>query len=314
MSNENEIKNVIIIGSGPAGLTSAIYTARASLNPLLIAGVSWGGQLMTTTDVENFPGFVSGIKGPQLMQNMLEQAQKFGTEVVFENVTSVDFSRRGEYKIICDNKEYTAKSVIIATGSGYRKLEVEGEDTYWGKGVSTCATCDGAFFKDKIVTVVGGGDSACEEANFLTRFASKVYILVRKGEMRASKIMQERVSNNPKIEILYNREVVKIYGENVLTGVTVKNTEDSSTYEHKTDGLFLAIGHTPNSQFLQSSSVGLDEKGYIKVIENTKTNVTGIFVAGDVKDYRYKQAITASGMGCMAALDVQKYLEEEGEK
>ncbi|MBP7859936.1 thioredoxin-disulfide reductase [Patescibacteria group bacterium] len=311
MSSENEIRNVIIIGSGPAGLTAAIYASRAALNPLVLAGVSWGGQLMTTTDVENFPGFIDGIKGPQLMQNMLEQAQKFGTQIEFENVTSVDFSKEGEFKVFCDSKKYTAKSIIIAVGSKYNTLQVEGEKEFWGKGVSTCATCDGAFFKNKIVTVVGGGDSSCEEANFLTRFATKVYLIVRKDKMRASKIMQDRVKNNSKIEIIYNSNVEKIYGDTVLRGITILDTSTNTKKEIQTDGLFLAIGHSPNTEFLKNSGLELDEKCYIKVTNNTQTNISGVFVAGDVKDYRYKQAITASGMGCQAALDMQKYLEEK---
>lgn len=306
----DEIQNVIIIGSGPAGLTAAIYASRAALNPLVLAGVSWGGQLMTTTDVENFPGFIDGIKGPQLMQNMLEQAKKFGTQIEFENVTNVDFSDNKEFKIFCDSKTYNAKSVIIAVGSKYNILNVEGEKEFWGKGVSTCAVCDGAFFKNKIVTVVGGGDSSCEEANFLTRFATKVYLVVRKDKMRASKIMQERVLNNPKIEIIFNSEVTKIYGDSVLRGINLVDTPTNIKKELQTDGLFLAIGHSPNTEFLKTSGLELDEKGYIKVINNTQTNIPGVFVAGDVKDYRYKQAITASGMGCQAALDMQKYLEE----
>lgn len=310
MSDKKEIRNVIIIGSGPAGLTAAIYASRAALNPLVLAGVSWGGQLMTTNDVENFPGFIEGIKGPQLMQNMLEQAKKFGTQVEFENVTNVDFSNKSEFKIFCDSKTYTAKSIIIAVGSKYNTLNVEGEKEFWGKGVSTCATCDGAFFKNKIVTVVGGGDSSCEEATFLTRFASKVYLIVRKDKMRASKIMQERVFGNSKIEVIYNSEVIKIYGEDVLKGITINNNLTNSQREIATDGLFLAIGHVPNTDFLRESGLALDEKGYIKVINNTQTNINGIFVAGDVKDFRYKQAITASGMGCQAALDMQKFLEE----
>jgi len=303
-----EVRNSIIIGSGPAGLTAAIYNARANLKPLVFAGLNFGGQLMTTTDVENYPGFPEGVKGPQLMQLMLKQAQRFGAEIKFENVQKVDFS--GEIKkVYSNNIEYQARTVIISTGSSSRTLGVPGEDKFFGKGVSTCATCDGAFFKAKVVAVVGGGDTAMEDATFLTRFASKVYIIHRRDEFRASKIMQERALNNPKIEVVWNTEVKEIQGEQQVTGLKIFNNKDNKESVHKLDGVFLAVGHIPNTSYL-GKAVELDEKGYIKVYEQTKTSVDGVFVAGDVKDYRYMQAVTAAGMGCMAAIDCEKWLEE----
>jgi len=303
--NKHEI---IIIGSGPAGLTAAIYAARANLNPLIIAGFAPGGQLINTTEVENFPGFPEGIMGPQLMQNMIKQAERFGTTFVYDVVKEVDFSGNNK-KVMVGSQVYEAASVILATGSSYRMLGLESERKFFGRGVSTCATCDGAFYKEKTVAVIGGGDSAMEESNFLTKFAKKVYIVHRKKEFKASKIMQQRVLRNEKIEIIWDSEVSEIIGETVVTGLKIKNVINQEERALNVDGVFLAIGHIPNTDFL-AGQIGLDEKGYIKVIEgHTKTTVPGVFVAGDVYDFHYQQAITAAGMGCMAALDAQAYLE-----
>ena len=302
------IRYVIIIGSGPAGLTAAIYNSRANLKPLVFSGNSCGGQLMITTEVENFPGFPDGVMGPTLMQNMIKQATKFGAELLYKRVTKVDFS--GDVKkVYIGNDEYLSKAVIIATGSAPRKLGLESEDTFWGKGVSACATCDGAFYKDKIVAVIGGGDSAMEEANFLTRFASKVYLIHRKESFKASKAMQKKVFDNSKIEIIFNSQVVEILGDKSVNKVKISNVNNGEEKEIKLDGIFIAIGHIPSTDFLKGA-VDLDEKGYVKVIDGTRTSKDGVFVAGDVKDYRYQQAITAAGMGCMAALDVEKWLLE----
>ena len=308
-----KIREVIIIGSGPAGLTAAIYNARAELKPLVIAGFEYGGQLVNTTLVENYPGFVDGIDGPELMQNMMKQAEKYGAEYVYENAVEVDFS--GEVKTVKTDsgKEFKARSVIIATGSSPRRLHVPGEDEFYGRGVSVCATCDAAFYRDKIVAVVGGGDSAMEESTYLTKFAKKVYIIHRRNEFRASKVMQNKVFNNDKIEIIWNSQVVEIKGSQFVETLVLENTQTGEKSELKVDGLFLAIGHVPNTKFLEGK-VELDEHGYVVVTDNTKTSVDGVFVAGDVRDYRYQQAITAAGMGCMAALDAEKWLEENGEE
>lgn len=300
--------DLIIIGSGPAGLTAAIYAARARLNPLLFAGFSWGGQLMTTTDVENYPGFKDGIQGPELMNNMMEQAKRFGTDVKYENVNKVDFS--GEIKkIVSDSGEYLAKAVIIATGATYRMLEVPGEKEFWTKGVSSCATCDGAFFRDKIVSVVGGGDSAMEEAQFLTRFASKVFLIHRRDEFRASKIMQEKVLSNPKIEVLYNTEIKELEGDIKLRKIKLFNNKDNSESSIDSDGLFLAIGHIPVTNYLDNQ-VELKENGYVKSSDGVHTSVKGVFVCGDVEDHIYRQAITAAGAGCRAAITAERWLSE----
>lgn len=300
--------DLIIIGSGPAGLTAAIYAARARLNPLLFAGFSWGGQLMTTTDVENYPGFKDGIQGPELMNNMMEQAKRFGTDVKYENVNKVDFS--GEIKkIVSDSGEYLAKAVIIATGATYRMLEVPGEKEFWTKGVSSCATCDGAFFRDKIVSVVGGGDSAMEEAQFLTRFASKVFLIHRRDEFRASKIMQEKVLSNPKIKVLYNTEIKELEGDIKLRKIKLFNNKDNSESSIDSDGLFLAIGHIPVTNYLDNQ-VELKENGYVKSSDGVHTSVKGVFVCGDVEDHIYRQAITAAGAGCRAAITAERWLSE----
>jgi len=303
------IREVIIIGSGPAGLTAGIYNGRADLNPLIIAGFEYGGQLMNTTLVENYPGFVDGVDGPELMQNMMKQAEKYGAEFVYEDAVEVDFS--DEIKVVKTNagNEFKSKSVIIATGSSPRRLHVKGEDEFYGRGVSVCATCDAAFYRDKVVAVVGGGDSAMEESSYLTKFATKVYVIHRRDEFRASKAMQNRVFNNEKIEIVWNSEVIEIKGSQFVETLVLKNTQTGETSELKVDGLFLAIGHIPNTKFLEGK-VDLDDQGYVVVTDNTKTSVDGVFVAGDVRDYRYQQAITAAGMGCMAALDAEKWLAE----
>lgn len=302
---------VIIIGSGPAGLTAAIYAARANLNPLVLAGVSWGGQLMTTTDVENFPGFENGIQGPELMQKMLNQAERFGAQIIYSDVTKIGIEQmedgKNDFKVYTYDNEYSAKSIIIATGAISRKLGIKGESEFWAKGVSTCATCDGAFFKEKIVAVIGGGDSAMEESSFLTRFASKVYLIHRRNEFKASKIMQERVKNNPKIELVLNSEVKEIIGEQKVTGIKIVKTDTGDESLLKVDGVFLAIGHIPVTDFL-GKSLELGPNGYISSLDGVKTNVEGIFVAGDVEDYKYKQAITAAGAGCKAALEAEKWL------
>lgn len=306
------MENVIIIGSGPAGLTAAIYAARANLNPLVIAGYQSGGQLMLTTEVENFPGFIDGIMGPELMMNMRSQAERFGARFIDKDVTAVDFSDISKKQIVVGEEVYEAKSVIIATGASARWLHVPGEQELRGRGVSTCATCDGAFFRNKVIAVVGGGDSAMEEANFLTRFASKLYLIHRRNEFRASKIMQERVLNNPKIEVIWNSAVAEIKGDTKVQSLQLENTETGEINDIAVDGLFIAIGHDPNTKFL-AGQVELDEMGYIvtKNAHATETSVEGVFVGGDVFDIRYRQAITAAGSGCKAALDAEKYLEEQ---
>lgn len=304
------MENLVIIGSGPAGLTAAIYAARARINPIVIAGITWGGQLMNTTEVENFPGFPEGIQGPDLMTNMLKQAQKFGAIIKYEEVNYVDFS--GDIKIVkTESSEYQSKAVIVATGATPRRLDIKGEDEFYGRGVSTCATCDAAFYKEKVIAVVGGGDSAMEEANFLTRFASKVYLIHRRDEFKASKIMEERVKENKKIEVILNTEVREVIGEQVVKKVKLFNNIDQKESELELDGLFLAIGHIPVTGFLKDS-LSLNERGYITAKDHVLTNIDGVFACGDVEDEKFRQAITASGMGCMAALTAQKWLEEQG--
>lgn len=330
--------DVIIIGSGPAGLTAAIYTTRANLKTLIIAGAKWGGQLMLTTLVENFPGFPEGIQGPELMMNMRKQAEHHGAEIVEANFTEADFSKK-PFVVKTAEKSFEAKSVIIATGADTKWLGVPGEEGKIGRGVSSCAPCDAPFFKNKRVIVVGGGDSAMEEALVMTRFASEVIIVHRSGTFRASKIMQDKVKNNPKIHIIYNAVVEEIQGEQKVTGVKLKITpsdqslmqksteelqkvlpellngkvlekqEDSILVEFPTDGVFVAIGHMPNTSPFKG--IALDEKGFIKVHDHFLTNIEGVFVAGDVHDAEYKQAITAAGFGCAAALEAERWLTDQ---
>lgn len=301
-------KDVIIIGSGPAGLTAAIYSARARLDTLVIAGQEYGGQLMNTTLVENFPGFPEGVMGPELMMNMLKQAENQGAEFLYKYSEKVDLSSPTK-SVVVEGETYEAPVVIIAVGSSPRRLGVPGEDTFYGKGVSTCATCDAAFYREKVVAVIGGGDSAAEEATFLTKFAKKVYLIHRRDELRASKAMQERVLSNEKIEVLWNTEVREIVGDQTVKKLNLYNNADKSEKKLDVDGMFLAIGHDPNSGSL-SADIQLDERGFISVKEGTKTetNIEGVFVCGDVHDSKYEQAITAAGMGCMAAMDAEKWL------
>mgnify|MGYP001231061567 CR=1 FL=1 len=305
-------RKLIIIGSGPAGLTAAIYAARADLKPLVVAGITWGGQLMNTTEIENFPGFIEGIKGPDLMNNMLEQAKRFGAEFVYENATQV--IDKGSSKVVKTyENEYETDAVILATGATPRLLNVPGESKFYGRGVSTCATCDAAFYKEKIVAVVGGGDSAMEDATFLTRFAKKVYLVHRREEFRASPIMVHRALNNPKIEVLYNTQVESIEGEQKVSALNIINSKTNEKSKLELDGVFLAIGHIPVTDFL-GNSIELTEEGYIKSTDGVHTSMEGVFVAGDVEDHKYRQAITASGAGCRAALDTQKWLENLEDK
>src|SRR3954452_24063618 len=303
-------RNVIIIGSGPAGYTAAVYAARASLEPLVFEGaVTAGGALMNTTEVENFPGFRDGIQGPALMEDMRAQAERFGAELVADDVTEVDLT--GDLKIVKTAEgTFTARAVILAMGSGYRKLGIPDEDRLSGHGVSWCATCDGFFFREQHIAVVGGGDSALEEATFLSRFGSKVTIIHRRDELRASKIMQERAFADPKIEFAWNSEVAEIHGDDKVTGVTLRDTETGETRELDATGLFVAIGHDPRSELL-GGQVDLDENGYVLVDHpSTRTNLPGVFACGDLVDHHYRQAVTAAGTGCVAALDAERYLAD----
>jgi thioredoxin reductase (NADPH) len=303
------MRSVVIIGSGPAGLTAAIYGARANLEPLVIEGPQPGGQLTTTTDVENYPGFPDGVMGPDMMDMLRAQAERFGSEHIFGLVTRVDFSVWPFSIWIDDKTEEKAQTVIISTGAAARYLGLENEQKLIGHGVSACATCDGFFFRDKEVTVVGGGDSAMEEATFLTRFASKVTLVHRRSSFRASKIMQDRALNNPKIDVIWNSAVTDVFTETgkEVTGVQLKDTVSGDERRFKTDGLFLAIGHTPNTGIFKGK-LALDEQGYI-VVDGSKTSVAGVFAGGDVCDKVYRQAVTAAGMGCAAMLDAEKWLE-----
>jgi thioredoxin reductase (NADPH) len=311
MSENQQVENVIIIGSGPAGYTAAIYTARANLNPLMFEGYFAGGQLMLTTEVENYPGFPEGVMGPDFMMDLKKQAERFGTRVVTKDVTKVDFSQT-PHRVEVGNDVYYANAVIISTGASAKLLGLESEKKLMGHGVSTCATCDGAFFREKAVAIVGGGDSAMEEANFLTRFASKVYVIHRREELRASKIMQDRAMNNPKIEFIWNSEITEILGEQKVTGVKLYNNKTDEHSEMPLDGVFVAIGHTPNTR-LFTEFLETDETGYLKVAyPSSRTNVEGVFAAGDVHDSIYRQAITAAGAGCRAAIDAERYLESIG--
>ncbi|MEV1048351.1 thioredoxin-disulfide reductase [Streptomyces sp. NPDC049916] len=305
----SDVRNVIIIGSGPAGYTAALYTARASLNPLVFEGaVTAGGALMNTTDVENFPGFQDGIMGPELMDNMRAQAERFGAELIPDDVVAVDLT--GDIKTVTDTAGtvHRAKSVIVTTGSQHRKLGLPNEDALSGRGVSWCATCDGFFFKDNDIAVVGGGDTAMEEATFLSRFAKSVTIVHRRDTLRASKAMQERAFADPKIKFAWDSEVAEVKGDQKLSSLTLRNTKTGETSELPVTGLFIAVGHDPRTELFKGQ-LELDDEGYLKVeAPSTRTNLTGVFGAGDVVDHTYRQAITAAGTGCSAALDAERFL------
>ena len=308
---EKTIHKTIIIGSGPAGLTAAIYAARANLNPIVLEGNQPGGQLTITTDVENYPGFPDGVLGPEMMDLFRKQAQKFGAQCFYKHVSKVDLSI-SPFKIYVGEEEYLTQSVIISTGASARLLGLDAENELMGYGVSTCATCDGYFFKDKEIIVVGGGDSAMEEANFLTKFASKVTIIHRREEFRASKIMIDRALNNPKIDIIKNAVVSDIFGsqKDGVNGVLLTNTLDESETKFDCEGVFYGIGHIPNTNEFKDI-IDLDDQGYIQTKgKSTATNIPGVFACGDVQDSYYRQAVTAAGSGCMAAMDVEKYLED----
>ncbi len=304
---------VIILGSGPAGLTAAVYAARANLAPLVFEGFQPGGQLTITTEVENFPGFPDGILGPELMDQIRKQAQKFGATTLFKDITAVDFSVR-PFIIVADNEQYYGDTVIIATGASAKLLNIPSEKKYMGYGVSACATCDGFFFKNLEVVVVGGGDTAMEEANFLTRFASKVIIVHRRDALRASKIMRDRIEKNPKIAFVWNSVVEEIIGKEEnnkksITGIRLRNVKTGAVSDLHCNGVFVAIGHQPNTEILKNQ-IDLDQKEYIILKgKNTETNIPGVFAAGDVADSYYRQAVTAAGSGCMAAIDAERYLE-----
>jgi thioredoxin reductase (NADPH) len=311
--SEKEKVKCLIIGSGPAGYTAAIYAARANLDPVMYEGLEPGGQLTTTTDVENFPGYPEGVTGPQMMEDLKKQAVRFGTDVRFGIATGVDFSSYPHKVIIDEKKEIEARAVIIATGASAKYLGLESEEKYKGSGVSACATCDGFFYRGKAVAVVGGGDTACEEALYLAGLASKVYLIVRKDYLRASKIMAERAMNHDKIEVLFEHTTKEVVGDQVVTGVLLtkrKGQPDEEEVRIDVDGFFLAIGHKPNSDIFRGF-IDMDEVGYLKTVPGTsKTNVEGVFACGDIQDPVYRQAVTAAGTGCMAAIDAERFLSE----
>jgi len=311
--SEINLRNIIIIGSGPAGLTAALYTARANLNPLVFEGLQPGGQLTITTEVENYPGFEHGIMGPELMDIMRKQAQRFGAECHFKYVDKVDFSKK-PFKVYTDKEEHTANSIIIATGASAKLLGLPTENEFMGYGVSACATCDGFFFKDQRIIVIGGGDTAMEEANYLTKFGKEVSIIHRRDEFRASKIMLERAKKNPKIKLITDTVLEEVIGINEngkkkVTGAKLKNIKTGETKIQEVEGIFLGIGHKPNTDIFKGI-IDLEDNGYIKTSKvNTNTNIEGVFACGDAQDHYYRQAVTAAGSGCMAAIDVERYLE-----
>lgn len=300
--------DVIIIGSGPAGFTAGVYTSRAKLKTLIISGSLPGGQLMTTSEVENYPGFPNGIFGPELMMNMRQQAERFATTIVDDEVLKVDFKKR-PFLISTHSETYEGRAILLCTGASPRKLGVDGEQEFGGRGVSYCATCDGPFFKGEEIAVIGGGDTAIEEATFLTKFGKSVKIIHRRDFLRASKILQEKAFENSKIEFVWNNVVTRITGNKKIESIDVKNLTTGKTQNLSVGGLFVAIGHEPNTSIFKDQ-LELDDKGYVVLKENTRTSVEGVFAAGDVHDYRYRQAVTAAGFGCMAALDVEKWLSE----
>ena len=313
--SENRIENVLIIGSGPAGDTAALYASRAELNPLVVEGITPGGQLTITTDVENYPGFPEGVMGPELMVKFREQAERFGARYVTGNVTGVDFSARPFSIEVDEEDSYYAKTVIITSGATAMFLGIPGESELMGRGVSACATCDGFFFRNKELVVVGGGDTAMEESTFLTKFASKVHVVHRRDQLRASKVMQERAFNNPKIDFIWDTVVEEVLGveEGEVKGVRLRNVKSNEVIERPIDGVFMAIGHKPNTEpFVGQLEV--NEAGYIVTHDGTKTSVPGVFASGDVQDWVYRQAVTAAGTGCMAAIDAEHFLTSQGEE
>ena len=305
-----EHPSIVVLGSGPAGYTAALYAARANLKPLVLKGLEAGGQLMLTTDVENYPGFPDGIMGPELMEAMEKQAARFEAEIVAQTATRVDLSER-PFGVWAGDEEWRADTIVISTGASAKWLGIPGEERLRGRGVSACATCDGFFYRDRQLIVVGGGDTAMEEATFLTKFARKVGLVHRRDEFRASKIMQDRVHENPKIDVIWDSTVEEIHGDTAVTGATLRNVKTGETTEHPTDGVFMAIGHTPNTSLFEGQLELAN--GYIVVEEpTTKTSVPGVFAAGDVTDVIYRQAVTAAGQGCKAAMDAERFLESEG--